>query len=304
LAELRALRREHGGYAYPAGIASLQVESRLPHPLVVQRQPARLQAGTEPGGISIPLSINGKAAWYELDTGSIDCLVTEAEAARIGLTSVDNTSVQVLDSSGHSMNARLGAAANLSVGGFCMKGIHFAVTSKDLQLSARAVGHQGIIGLSLLRELATIRWSKSGLVEIGYPSEQQKEEANLAFDRGGANLMVRARAQDRPVNVLLDSGANLTWLRSRFAQDFPGAVTPADSDTVTINGAAASASVPADIVKVVTLDIGGSRFTLDNVRLLRQEVEMPWYHATAGVDLWRNAATVALDFEAMTLRIR
>jgi len=284
----------------------LAAASRFPRQSVVQRRYSKVAWRPENNGLlSIPLSVNGKGARYVVDTGASHCDLSEAEAKRLGLTVLEAPGLRVRESSGKGAAARVAVADKLAVGDFRLANVVFLVIGQDPHRTGKPVDQQGLLGLSVLSAFETVRWSRDGTFEIGFPAEALSiHDANLSFDWGGP-LMARAEFQNTGMNVLLDSGSGDTDFLIPFAKDFPAvAKTSIGGATVHITGAGGSTDVEAKILPQVEFDIGGVTVTQKNATLLGREEGGPWHHARLGLDVLNNVSEVTLDFRAMKLKLK
>src|SRR4029077_4542632 len=115
-------------------------------------------------------------------------------------------------------------ADELAVGDFRLQNVLFLVLRDPPLYSTRARGHQGDLGRNVIMEFGTIRWSRDGWLEVGFPAALAKiRDANLCFD--GLKLVANAVFQNANLYLLLDSGSTETVVLPRFGKDFPSALT-------------------------------------------------------------------------------
>jgi hypothetical protein len=264
---------------------------------MVQRKPSKIRYATIDNGIFIPLKINGVAANYQIDTGSSTSFISETEARRLRLD-VDPYQAEVTGYSGKMEVTGIALAAEVEIGEFRLRNVEFWV-----QPDKEEQPDEGVIGLSLLFPLETLRWSADGTMEIGFPATEPNDRAaNLAFTDGA--LVTRAGFGNDYLDFELDTGSNITRLYPRFRRDYaeylrlfarPGAIDIAedrpDSHAVTLTEA--------------SLTVGEFARNLRPAHVFSENPEPgdDHFHGVIGFDFLSQAATVALDFRAMRMTL-
>lgn len=246
----------------PSSRRVLPILSRFPKQQVAHRGYAsvsRIPTGWS-GYNLIPLTVNGKSAAYLLDTGASHNVVSEDEAARLGLRVLNVPGFEVTDALGNSGRAHIALAEDLSVGEVRLQNAVFVVQSSGL-FQGQPVDHQGILGKSVLQAFETIRWNRNGAVEIGFPSEPLRlAEANVSFDLQ-TPLIVAVQFRSRTINAEFDSGASMTMFLKRFSQDFPDvARTSIGLWGENVGASSGSRNVTLKILPHVQFAIGGHSY--------------------------------------------
>jgi len=123
-----------------------------------------------------------------------------------------------VDIGGNRLPCRLAIAGLLTAGAFRLRNVPFCVLA-DAPETAR-----GILGLPVLVAFDTIRWTRGGSFEIGFPSVRKNiAQSNVCFDAG--NLSVQVDLGRQRLAFDLDTGnrrdLSLFHLRRRFRGDGP-----------------------------------------------------------------------------------
>ena len=131
---------------------------QLPDLKLVSRRPATVHYTVADGGVAAPITVNGRPARFELDSGSNMSVISEAEAKRLGLK-VESVSVPMEGVTGATArSARFAIAGRLTIGGTEFRNIAFLMLGDDQQpFAERPLGERGIIGLPVMLGVQTFR---------------------------------------------------------------------------------------------------------------------------------------------------
>lgn len=287
-----------------AGRALLSALSQAPDQIVTQRGFSRIPVtkfverppfhGVER---FIPVAINGKPAEYLLDSGAFSN-ISETEARRLGLTirEIAPSATKTYGVTGAEAGYRLAVANDLAVGNVHFKNVAFFVFPDGPQPS--------VLGLSVLIGLGTLRWNADGTLEIGFqPGRRNVRESNLCFDGPGVDVQIAF--QHKKIALVLDTGAEATYLWPRFAADFPSVVKAGTKTSVGLTGLSGSSHVDAVTLPELTLQIGGFDAVLRPASVLLEKTtpESETDYGRLGSDLVNQAHRTTLDFESMTLTL-
>src|SRR5262249_2885068 len=110
----------------------------------------------EGGSYSLPVTINGKADDFLIDTGAGQSALTEAEAKKFGLTLLPG-SAPSMDSSGTGFSSRTAIAREVIIGAMRFRSVSFEVIPSDGPFRDVEIG---IIGTPIQLALGSIRWEK------------------------------------------------------------------------------------------------------------------------------------------------
>ena len=262
----------------------------------------RLNLRHPPGGLSLPVSINGKTDDFLFDTGAWQSAMTEREAEKLGLA-VSGETKTLTGSSGLTATFRTVVVKELMLGAMRFRDVSFAVISpggpfRDAEL--------GIVGLPILLALENIRWSKDGAVEVGGSSAETKPPSpNLVFDRH--RLLLRADLLGRQVLTTFDTGANTTDLNANFVKMFKEVVERSGKrGTQDITGVGGTQTFESIELPELAFRIGPTDVTLRPAFITLQTIELTGGECcigNAGHDLLTQGQGFTIDLSSMTLRL-
>jgi len=266
-------------------------ESEYPDQSVVTRGHSRLLYSEIENQLIVPLKINGIPANYSIDTGSDSGIISVAEARRLGLK-VHRAPVDIDDELDPEMKGiGVAFADDLVIGNFHFRNVMFLVEKGDDDLS-------GLIGLSVLLPLETMRWSSDGSIEFGFPAQARDlAQANMCL--ADPTLLTRAELDGKSVLLGLDTGSFESMLFPRFSREFVDRM----KTRIPLSGRAAPERIQA--VALAGLRIGGLQTAFSPVPVYAKEPveEGVDLHGWLGMDLLGQARSVSLDFVAMKLTL-
>lgn len=249
---------------------------------------------------SIPVSVNGKSGEYLFDTGAWQSVVTEPEAERLGLTLQEGAHF-ITDPSGIRVGYRTAVAKEVTIGGMRFNDVSFAVYPSPSWAPDAAFG---VIGMPILIQTGTIRWSKDGTVELG-GTAPRVSTPNLVFSE--SRLLLRADFQGTSGLAILDTGATTTDFNAHFASAFADLLErTGKKGTQEISGVGGTRSFESVTLPEFTLTIGARSVTLRpaNVTLQRNLlIGGSCCFANVGRDVLTQAQRVSIDFGAMALQL-
>jgi hypothetical protein len=266
-------------------------ESEYPDQMVVARGRSRLNYSEVENRLIVPLTINGIPANYEIDTGSDTGIINVAEAKRLGLK-IHRQPVDIDDELDPAMKGvGVAVADDLAIGNFHFRNVYFLVEKGDDDLS-------GLIGLSVLLPMETMRWSSDGSIEFGFPAHARDiAQSNVCL--ADPTLLARAELDGKDVMLGLDTGSFESMLFPRFSRDF------ADRMKRPIPLGRRAAPKGSQAVALAGLRIGGLQTALAPTPVYAKEPveEGVDLHGWLGMDLLGQARSVTLDFVAMKLTL-
>jgi predicted aspartyl protease len=254
----------------------------------------------DPGDLTIPVSIDGKADDYLFDTGAWQSVMSARRASRLGLK-IDATRRALTGASGQSAGFHTAIAKEVDIGGTRFRDVSFAVIEGTGPL---ADVDFGFVGMPILLALGAIQWSPGGAVEIGAPAPRLQADANLVFDRN--HLLLRMRVFGRDVLTTFDTGASTTDLNANFADTFPQVVQVAKKGKADIIGAGGTRTFDSFEIPELMVEIGRAEVLLKPATITLQRIGGiggDCCVGNAGEDLLKQAAGFTIDFSAMTLRL-
>lgn len=253
----------------------------------------------------IPVSINGQAREFFVDSDANFSFMSESEARNLGLT-IRESDAEVYGASGKQMKFRTAVADELSVGDMQLRNVAFVVLPDTEEILRRLpAGKQGSLGLPVLLAFRTMRFSSErGTFEIGFSSHEANDAgATICFD--GVNPVVLAYFQQQELPVVLDTGAELTEIWPPFAKRFADFVNSGKASTELENGVAGQARIRAKLVAELTLCLGGFDVHVRPAHVLLEQTtpDSQWYYGRLGLDALGVARQITIDFEALTLSL-
>lgn len=258
------------------------------------------------GHLIVPLTINGVAARFSLDSGANLSIVSQSEAKRLRLA-VHDVSGKLGDSTGGQVNFQVAIARQLTLGEAQLSNVAFLVVSDQQQpFMDVPPGEKGLIGLPVLLAFETLRWSPNGMLEMGFasPKVTRAQRPNLCFE--GAQPMIEAGLQHRPLVMALDLGAGKTVLWPHFRHDFPTIAQRGRKQRVHKSGVARSADLEALVLPRLSFEIAGFPVKLAPADVLLNQIggASEWFDGNLGLDALNTAHSVTLDFKSMMLTMK
>jgi Aspartyl protease len=284
----------------------LSVLSESPDQSVAARKASSLHMQRQDGNLCLPLTINGKKAEYILDTGANFSILSESEAARLGLT-VRDVNTQFGDAGGTDFTARFASAKDLVIGGLHLKNVAFGVLPDTqgpfVELPA---GKRGILGISVILAMQTMRWGHGDLFVFGFAPERENiSRSNLAFEE--SYPVLQAGFQHEAVGLTLDTGAEHTILGPPFAKLFPDLLHALGlQESHKLTGFGGVASFDSIRVPVITFRVGGRNVSLKPAHILTESTGETslWAAGNLGMDLLNQGRSVTLDFKSMRITLK
>jgi predicted aspartyl protease len=273
----------------------------LPDQILESTGPSKLTH--DPGSIFVPLSVNGKAATWFFDTGAWVSSISESEAKRFGMT-IRNTAGAMGQSAGAQVGFRTAVAKDVVIGNSHFRNVSFAVFPDAQEpWSNLEPGRRGIIGMPLLVGLGTIRWEVAGDVQFAQPSAVFDIRAsNLAFDND--HLVVSAVAEDRNIAATVDTGAVTTDLYKPFADLFEELLNrKGRKDSTEVRGIGHAERFDSITLPDLRIRLGGADTMLSPAHVLLKSIGAACCVGNFGMDLFRQAPVLKIDFGVMTLRL-
>ena len=260
------------------------------------RHAAMLRHG--PDDFTLPVSIGGKTDDFLFDSGAWQSVLTEREAAKLGLRIGDERRA-FTGSSGDSADFRVALADDVVIGGTHFRNVSFAVIASGPFRDAEV----GIIGMPILLGLGSLKWSPDGTVAIGRTTPRSSSP-NLVFRDN--RLMLQAKVLGTTVLTTLDTGARTTDLNANFADIFPQLIEHGKRVRQDITGVGGTQTFDAVELPEVLFAIGRRTAWLrPGVVTLQRMAQMggECCVGNAGHDLLAQGKSFTIDFASMTLQI-
>ena len=168
-------------------------------------------------GVVLPLTVNEKRVDWLLDTGASVTMISDAEAARLGLV-IRKSKGRASDLAGGSTSVRTAIAPRLAIGRTEFEHVPFLVMPADqMPWKELPPGRQGILGLPLAIALEAMRWTRTGACYTGSTAVNASSpptSPNLRYDRW--HVVTKVDVNGKTLEFLLDTGNQAgTQLRDR-----------------------------------------------------------------------------------------
>jgi len=271
---------------------------------VESRRAAEVECSATTEGVVLPVSINGKAVHWLLDTGFSNAALNESEARMLGLTVAAGGVTG--DMQGGTAPARTAVADRMTIGDTVLRDVPLIVYP-DTQppWSDLPAGRRGALGLPVAVALQTIGWTTSHTCQVGAEnSVSAGPRANLAFDQ--ASLIARTRFNARPLDFVLDTGnQGGTQLWSRFGRDFPALIRDQGrKSTKTVHQIGGAKHQDIVVLPEAHLAIGTFDAVLRPAEVFGPSVGDDVHHGNMGMSMLGQAKAVTIDLRAMLLTLR
>jgi hypothetical protein len=273
----------------------------LPDQVLESTRPSKLTH--EPGSIFIPLSINGNSATYFFDTGAWVSCMSESEAKRLHLQ-IRNSSGSMGQIAGAQVGFRTAVAQDVVIGNTRFKDVSFAVFPDNQEpWSDLQPGRRGIIGIPLLVGIQTINWEKDGVAELSYqPEPFNIQRSNLSFDND--HVVITATIQNQKVGATVDTGATRTDLYKPFADKFENLLKQhGKKDSIEVHGIGHAEKFDCITLPQLRIRIGETDTILSPAHVLLRSIGAECCIGNFGLDLFKQARALKIDFNAMTLQL-
>ena len=302
---LNAFREWHQSNPESAQLRAQQSDvdkvSGRPDQIARPSHPATLHH--DPGSFSIPVTIDGKTDDFLMDTGAWTSVLTDREARKLGV-SVGQETRTMTGGSGGGVQFRTAIVKDVVVGATTFHDVSFAVLDPTGPLGD---AEGGIVGMPILLGLGTIRWSKSGTVEVGRTETRANtREPNLVFDRN--RILLRSQVLGETVLAVFDTGADATDLNANFATRFAPLIERSGKRTThELIGADGSKTVDSMELPEVAFVIGGMRALLRPAHVTLQRIEILGGECcigNIGRDVVAQGRELTIDLSVMTLALK
>lgn len=272
---------------------------KYPDLAVSSSRAAVVRSQTDDGNIFAPVAVNGVSGTYMLDTGLNLSMMSESEAARLGLK--PQSSITTLSDIGGRKSAALKVVNvdDLIVGGTHIRHVPFLVMADtNGAFTGLPSGHRGILGIQPLFALGTLSFRADETLEIGARTEPGPNAPPLLFDR--EMPLTQVQFQGKRLTVTLDCGATQTTFNPPFAQLYANLVESGTQLTHDMHGL--SGTTAADSVSLPHLALTfGREVNLAPAIILTGATTgtSSWTFANVGYDLLKQVRPFTVDFKRM-----
>ncbi len=229
--------------------------------------------------------------------------MSESEAKRLRL-SIRNGVGTIGQMAGAQVPFRTAVAQDVIVGNTHFKSVSFAVFPDDQEpWSDLPRGRRGVIGVPLIVGLQTLRWEKAGSVELAERSQPfDIHKANLTFDND--HIVASAVIEGQKVSGTVDTGAVQTYFYKPFADRFASLVKQyGREDSTEVHGVGHAGTFDSMTLPRVEIYLGGFDTVLSPAHVILKSIEVEGCAGNFGLDLFREASALQLDFGAMTMEL-
>lgn len=249
-----------------------------------------------------PIQINGGGENAIVDTGAAYSTISQSVAERLGLRFLD-ADVTVGSSTHDAVASRLAIAERVQIANSEFRNVVFIVLPDSaLSFANGAYTIQAIIGFPLLIELGRIEFMQNGEAELmRYAPSPYAHGPNSNLLLDGLQPHIAVRANDAPLVLVLDTGAQRSSLTESAAREFPALVAGANIRTATVGGAGGMVTRDVQSIPRLSLQVGPTSATLENVEVAPDQEGRG--HGLLGQDVMRSGAGYVIDFDAMRLEI-
>lgn len=253
--------------------------------------------------------IEGQPQPVILDTGANLSVIVRSRAAALGLRMLD-AQVSVASPVAEQTPVQLAVADRLEIGGAAFRNVVFLVLPDEaLTFAQGRYKIDAILGFPVLSRLGRLTFSSSeaGETMAFQPSARRSDPANppnLLVDGLTPKVIACLRPENAPIQLALDSGAQTSSLRPRFAEAFPGRVVAASASTEAVGGVGGAVMRESRAIPTLDLSFGqNASVSLADVPLNIESLNQPGDHGRIGQDVLRARGGYVLDFGTMRFEL-
>jgi hypothetical protein len=277
--------------------------ARYPGQIVASSKPSTLRSEMIEGSLFVPVTANGVAGSYIVDSGANLSMMSESEARRLGLK-LEETSTKVADISLTGAAVRVANMPDLWIGKTHLKNVAFVVSpDTSMPFVDLPEGRRGALGIPVLLALGSFRLDKENRFEIqpGSPPASAKV-VPLAFD--GATPVTQMSLGGKTLNFVFDTGADPTYLGPIFMAAFPDLMLTGVKKDRTLKGIGGNTNREAVVLPSVRFTLGKVVELAPATVLLNPDfLNGEWSAGNLGLDLISQTIPLTIDFRAMQLSV-
>jgi hypothetical protein len=268
---------------------------------VSSSRPASVHSQTIDGNAFMPVVVNGLARNYMLDTGLNLSMMSELEAAHLGLTPQSSTT-RLSDISGlDGPGLRIVEVNNLIIGATHISYVPFLVVSDTNGAFVDIPKDQhAILGIQPLLALGKLSFQSDGTLRIAGKDEPSATTAPLLFE--GELPLTQIDYEGRSLTVSFDMGATQTTIDPPFAKLYPELLRSGTRESHTLNGVSGTTVQRSVSLPDLDFRFGREVHLMPAVILLDQTTgASAWAAANLGYDLMQQARPFTLNFRRMKI---
>ncbi|HEX3470408.1 MAG TPA: retropepsin-like aspartic protease [Silvibacterium sp.] len=275
--------------------------ANYPDLTILRSYPDAVHSETIDGNIYAPVRVNGYAGTYMLDTGINLSIMSESEAARLGLT--PHSSTATLSDIGGATSAPLQVVEvdDLIIGRTHLRHVPFLVfADANGAFTGVPPSHCGILGIQPLLALGALGFRTDGTLSIASKVETGTTTEPLLFD--GEMPLTQISYRDKPLAVTFDVGATQTTFNPPFAKLYPEILRSGVNESHTLNGLSGATEKQSISLPHLSLNFG-REVTLAPATILLDQTggSSAWAAANLGYDLMQQAEPFTIDFRKMRI---
>jgi hypothetical protein len=273
----------------------------------IRRASASFACEVSDTGVVLPLTVNGRDVRWLVDTGANITMISDAEAARLGLVTLASDG-QAADLAGGKTGVRTAVAERVVIGRTRVENVTFLVMPADqMPWKELPPGKQGILGLPLAIALDAIRWTRAGMCHTGSAAVDgpaSRMPANLTFRR--LHVITNLEFAATKLEFILDTGNQAgTQVWERFGNEFAQLVKDRGrKGTARLTQIGGAADHNVTVLPNLQLKVGGRDVDLEEAKLFSKPVGDDRFHGLLGMDVLSQSDEVTIDFRSMTLTLR
>lgn len=278
-------------------VPPMRRERHAPGSLAITRDKADMTVVT--------MRINGLDQAGLLDTGANFSVVSQSTADRLHLSPV-RAAARTGSSIGTAVATRLAVADRVECGATVLRDVVFMVMPDEGLSFPDGYRIEAIIGLPVMKALGRLEFVRDAdgeRLDYGRQASDGPEIApNLLMSGAQPKLLLEVEGGDRPLRLLLDSGASKTMLYASALERNPRLAALAVEKLTRSGGVGGVVTdETAKALDRLTVHVGDQALTIRDVRvtnLVRGPTD-----GLLGQDLLSQGRRVVLDFQQMLLTI-
>jgi predicted aspartyl protease len=262
------------------------------------------KSSIEDGNPHISVLANKKAALWFMDTGANISVMSDAEAAALGLV-VHSVDTKMADISGTMTAFKITQVDKLTIGRTELKHVAFVVLPHTQPpFDDIPTEQQALLGIQVLWALGSIHIDKTQQVEIAGAVGPDASSSPLAFYQ--SQPVTQMSFEGKELTFTLDTGATHTTLNPPFAKAFPETMALGEKKEHTLTGVGGSTTQHSVAIEKLRFTLAGKTIVLSPANVLLQKTTDPseWAAGNLGYDLIRQTAPFTIDFRTMRLSTR
>lgn len=268
---------------------------------LAKSSPATVRTEVFDGNVFAPVTVEGAARSYMIDTGMPISMMTRSEAKSLGLTPQASTT-SMSDISGRASHGlQIVEVGRLVVGATELRHIPFMVV-EDTHGAFVGIpdGHHGILGIQPLAALGILGFQKDGTLSLGQIARPDSKSIPMLF--AGEMPLSRIAYHHQLLTVTFDTGATQTTLNPSFGTLHPELLNEGQTEDHTMNGVSGSTIQRSVSLRHLKLVFGREVDLAPAIILLNQTTGASAYAAAnLGYDMMQQARPFTIDFRRMLI---